>query len=191
MTKIGLLGGTFNPPHTAHLVIAQEALMTLGLSEVWFIPVHTPPHKTREQMASPEERFIMTQKATQHNDKFNVSDIELTRKGPSYTIETVKTLKKQTTDTEFYFIIGGDMAEQLDRWKDIHELKSMVTFVIADRPGFSSHSAHRENESVHVHVPQMDISSTMIRKRYAAGKNIRYYVADEVWRFIKERDLYG
>ncbi|WP_158737490.1 nicotinate-nucleotide adenylyltransferase [Alteribacillus sp. YIM 98480] len=189
-TKIGLLGGTFDPPHTAHLIIAQEALTALRLDEVWFIPVHTPPHKTREKMADPYERFDMTNKAIKGNKCFQASAIELERKGPSYTVETVKTLKEMTEDTEFYFIIGGDMAEQLENWKRIEELKRMVTFVVAQRPGYET--PQNENASImHIKVPQMEISSTLIRERRYQGKSIRYYVPEEVWEYIEERNLYG
>ncbi|MFB4164853.1 nicotinate-nucleotide adenylyltransferase [Alteribacillus sp. JSM 102045] len=188
--KIGLLGGTFDPPHIAHLIIAQEALSALQLDEVWFIPVHTPPHKVREKMADPSERYEMTKRAIANNESFQASAIELEREGPSYTIETIKTLIEMTEDTEFYFIIGGDMAEQLDTWKDIDTLKKMVTFVVAERPGYQGGPG--ENDGIkYIEVPQMEISSTVIRERCKESKSIRYYVPEEVWNFIEERDLYG
>ncbi|WP_240376538.1 nicotinate-nucleotide adenylyltransferase [Bacillus piscicola] len=188
--KIGLLGGTFDPPHLGHLIIAQEALTALKLDEVWFIPVYTPPHKTRKYMASPEERLEMTKRAVIDNAQFHVSAIELERKGPSYTIDTVKALRAKRPEAQFHFIIGGDMAEQLHTWKDIEELKQMLTFTIAERPGFQAQV--RDGDAFqYIEVPQLSISSTMIRQRQEMGRNLRYIVPDSVREFIEERELYG
>ncbi|RSL31547.1 nicotinate-nucleotide adenylyltransferase [Salibacterium salarium] len=189
-TKIGLFGGTFDPPHNAHLMIAQEALTVLNLDEIWFIPVYSPPHKTREYMAHPDERLQMTQKAIADNPQFQVSTMELERKGPSYTLETVDSLKEAYPQTSFYFIIGGDMAEQLHLWKDIEKLKELVTFAVIDRPGYSIQPIDLK-EMKYINMPQVDISSSMIRERHRLGKNIRYYIPDSVWAFIKEKNIYG
>ncbi|MFD2625663.1 nicotinate-nucleotide adenylyltransferase [Salibacterium salarium] len=189
-TKIGLFGGTFDPPHNAHLMIAQEALTVLQLDEVWFIPVYSPPHKTREHMATPAERLEMTEKAIEGNNQFQVSTIELERKGPSYTLETVEALKTAHPETSFYFIIGGDMAEQLHLWKDIEKLKNLVTFAVIDRPGYSIQPIDLK-EMKYIKMPQVDISSTVVRERHQSGKNIRYYIPDSVWKFIKEKNIYG
>ncbi|MFZ4451954.1 nicotinate-nucleotide adenylyltransferase [Salibacterium aidingense] len=188
--KIGLLGGTFDPPHNAHLMMAQETLITLELDEVWFIPVYSPPHKTREHMALPEERLDMTKRAIIDNSQFYVSTVELDRKGPSYTLDTVKGLKHDYPEAVFYFIIGGDMAASLESWKNIEELKEAVIFAVVDRPGYSvDHLSSRSMK--YIEMPQVDISSTMIRERIRNRNNIRYYIPDSVWKYIEEHQVYG
>ncbi|MGY4690381.1 nicotinate-nucleotide adenylyltransferase [Salibacterium sp. K-3] len=187
--KIGLLGGTFDPPHHAHLIIAQEALSVLKLDEVWFIPVYSPPHKSRDQMAGPGERLQMTKLAVEENPRFVTSAVELDRKGPSYTLDTVKRLNGQYPGTSFYFIVGGDMAASLPSWKNIDELKERVTFAVIDRPGYT---APRSGAGMYyIEVPLMDISSTMIRERIRSGGNIKYYLPERVRIFIEEHRLYG
>ncbi|SFL65620.1 nicotinate-nucleotide adenylyltransferase [Salibacterium qingdaonense] len=186
--KIGLLGGTFDPPHHAHLIIAQEALTILELDEVWFIPVYSPPHKSRDYMAGPDERLQMTKLAAEGNRHFFTSTVELDRKGPSYTLDTVKRLNEEYPDTDFYFIVGGDMAAGLSSWKNIEELMKRVTFAVIDRPGYSSPKSG--DSMCYIEVPLMDISSTMIRERIQQGRNIRYYLPEPVRTYIKENKLY-
>ncbi|MFD2704112.1 nicotinate-nucleotide adenylyltransferase [Salibacterium lacus] len=186
--KIGLLGGTFDPPHHAHLIIAQEALTILELDEVWFIPVYSPPHKSRDYMAGPNERLQMTKLAAEGNRHFFTSAVELDRKGPSYTLDTVKRLNKEYPDTDFYFIVGGDMAAGLSSWKNIEELMQRVTFAVIDRPGYSFPKSGER--MCYIEVPLMNISSTMIRERIQQGRNIRYYLPEPVRTFIKENKLY-
>ncbi|SFE28341.1 nicotinate-nucleotide adenylyltransferase [Alteribacillus iranensis] len=187
--KIGLMGGTFDPPHVAHLLIAQETLSSLGLDEIWFIPANIPPHKTRNHLTTSEDRLQMTQRAVNSNTKFHVCDIEFDRSGPSYTIDTVKELKRRHP-ADYYFIIGGDMAEQLHTWKDISTLNTLVTFVVAERPGYYAGKCEIEGIE-HIKVPQLDISSTLIRERCRKGENIRYFVPEDVRDWIRERELYG
>ncbi|GAF15405.1 nicotinate-nucleotide adenylyltransferase [Bacillus sp. JCM 19046] len=185
--RIGLFGGTFDPPHLGHMLIAQEALSELKLDEIWFIPVSTPPHKERQGLTSGENRFRMLTAATQNENRFKVSDIELKRKGKSFTIDTVKQLKEMHQNHHFYFLIGGDMVDMLDQWYQIDELKKLVTFVAFNRPGAA---AIKKKEVEFIPFIDVNISSTIIRKRVFENKPIRYFVSAEVEQVIKEYGLY-
>ncbi|ARI76994.1 nicotinate-nucleotide adenylyltransferase [Halobacillus mangrovi] len=187
MKRIGILGGTFDPPHHGHLIMAEYARNDLDLDEVWFIPSHVPPHKQGAKVAG-EDRLRMVQKAVESNPYFQASDVELTRKGTSYTVDTMKYLKDQFPENEFYFIIGGDMVEHLPQWHKIDELQNLVQFVGVKRSGY------RWNPEIPVHfveIPLIEISSSNIRERLFSGNSVRYLVPDSVYHFIKEHKLYG
>ncbi|WP_078390922.1 nicotinate-nucleotide adenylyltransferase [Shouchella patagoniensis] len=188
MKRVGLFGGTFDPPHIGHMLIAQEALSVVELDEIWFIPVSTPPHKKRVGLTSARDRYQMVEAALSDEPRFKTSDIELKRQGKSYTIDTVRQLKNEYPTHDFFFLIGGDMVEMLEKWYQIDELKKLVTFVAFNRPGSGSVG----NEELHV-VPfiEVNISSSLIRERSQSGKPIRYFVPSKVEELIKERGLYG
>jgi nicotinate-nucleotide adenylyltransferase len=190
MRRIGLFGGTFDPPHLGHMLIAQEALQRFHLDEVWFIPVHSPPHKERKWLTSTSDRLEMLQLVTKDEPKFRVSTIEIEREGRSYTIDTVKRLKEEYPYQQFYFLIGGDMIDYLPKWERIDELMSLVTFIGVRRPGSVSESIYSEQVEP-LDVVQVDFSSTEIRDRARKGRPIRYMVPREIDAFIKERRLYG
>ncbi|OIJ16180.1 nicotinic acid mononucleotide adenylyltransferase [Anaerobacillus arseniciselenatis] len=190
MRKIGLLGGTFDPPHFGHLLIAEQALEACQLDEVWFMPTKIPPHKKGSNLCSDEDRIEMVKKAINDHPFFKLSLIEFERNGPSYTIETMKELTAMYKENDFYFIIGGDMIEYLPKWKEIDELLNLVTFVGVKRPGFISTSIYSDN-LVLINVPQLEISSRDIRERLKQGRSIRYLLPDHVLAYIKERQLYG
>ncbi|WP_431798758.1 nicotinate-nucleotide adenylyltransferase [Halobacillus andaensis] len=185
--KIGLLGGTFDPPHLGHLIIAEHVLEAMGLEEVWFVPSHVPPHK-QKSVISADIRLKMVEKAIDTNPRFRVSSIELEREGKSYTIDTLKQLIKQFPAHEFSFIIGGDMVDYLDRWHRIDELESIVQFIGVDRGDTAVKSAR---DVIMVDIPRVDISSSLIREKLAKGGSARYLVADQVYDFIKENSLYA
>ncbi|WLR44013.1 nicotinate-nucleotide adenylyltransferase [Bacillus carboniphilus] len=187
MTKIGILGGTFDPPHHGHLLMASEVLHSLGLDEIWFMPNNVPPHKQETKVSSSEHRVKMLELAISENDNFKVSTIELERKGPSYTYDTMFLLKKRFPKVSFYFIIGGDMIEHLSNWKNINNLENLVTFVGVSRPGFSISSPYN---IITVAVPQFDVSSTMIRNRFNHQQQTRYLLPDSVLSYIEEYKLY-
>ncbi|WP_018923686.1 nicotinate-nucleotide adenylyltransferase [Salsuginibacillus kocurii] len=189
MKKIGLLGGTFDPPHSAHLVIAEAALEQCELDEIWFIPTHTPPHKEREGMTPSTKRLNMIRLATEDHPQFHVSTIEVERQGPSYTIDTVQTFKRESPDAEFYFIIGGDMADDLGTWKDISALRQLVTFVVTERPSYPSNPPF-EDGIIRVKVPGLEISSSELRRRVKQQISIRYLTPDSVRTYIEENQLY-
>jgi len=188
LKKVGILGGTFNPPHTGHLVIANEVLDILGLDTVWFMPNQVPPHKSVTEPISNADRLAMLELAVKDNPDFRIETVELERTGPSYTYETMKILKDMYKEHEFYFIIGGDMVEYLPKWHKIDELLKMVKFVGVSRPSYQDQT---EYEVLHVETPQMDISSSMIRERVKTGKSIRYLLPDPVRAYLEEHGLYG
>ncbi|WP_181350593.1 nicotinate-nucleotide adenylyltransferase [Thalassobacillus sp. CUG 92003] len=187
MKRIGILGGTFDPPHMGHLIIAEEVRCAIDLDEIWFIPSHTPPHK-QASTVSGADRLEMTKRAVEGNPHFRVSDIELRREGTSYTFDTIKALKQNETDAMFYFIIGGDMVEDLPNWYGIHELLELVQFVGVKRLG---HELSSELPVKKVNIPFVDISSTDIRKRAISGQTFRYFVPDSVAHYIKEHGVYA
>ncbi|BCB04901.1 nicotinate-nucleotide adenylyltransferase [Bacillus sp. KH172YL63] len=185
--KVGLLGGTFNPPHIGHLVIAEQALEKAGLDEIRFLPNHVPPHKQADERVSPQQRVNMLEKAIQGHPRFSIEKIELEREGASYTFDTIKLLTEREGNTEFSFIIGGDMIEYLPKWHRIDELQEMVKFIGVNRPAYT----HETPYDVHlIEVPAIDLSSSYIRDTVKKGQTVRYLVPDDVYRYIKEEGLY-
>lgn len=188
MKKVGILGGTFDPPHFGHLLIANEVLSKLNLDEIWFMPNQEPPHKKKSGLVKNEDRVQMLTLAIEGNPAFKVETIELQREGPSYTFDTMKMMDEQFSEHQFYFIIGADMIEYLPKWRNIDELVKLVQFVGVERPAYS----HQTDYSVlYVDVPAMDVSSSMIRDRVKKGKTIRYLLPDSVIQYIEEKHLYG
>lgn len=188
---IGLFGGTFNPPHIGHLIIAQEALKQLNLDEVWWMPASQPPHKKKVEDVLDEHRIEMVKNTIGNNNQFSLSLLEFERSGPSYTIDTIRLLKQRYPGTNFTFIMGGDMVHSLSSWHEIDQLNKLVQFAGVGREGFPVDHHWERYKVKHVEVPYIAISSTFIRSRYEAGENIRYFVADDVWKYIEEHQLYG
>lgn len=186
MKSIGILGGTFNPPHMGHLLIAEYVREELKLDEIWFIPTNEPPHKATTHITF-EQRVEMLSGAIEDNPPFAINMIEITRPGKSYTIDTIKELKREYPTYTFYFIIGADMVEYLPHWSRIDELINEVDFVGVNRTGFKLESQY---QVLTVDVPLIDISSSLIRQRFASGKSIKYLVPNKVFSYIKENRLY-
>ena len=187
MNKVGVIGGTFDPPHVGHLLIANDVRQKLSLDEVWFMPNHIPPHKQNKSVTPTPIRVEMIQAAVASNSSFRVETIELQRDGPSYTYDTMLLLAKKYPDTRCYFIIGADMVEYLPKWHNIEKLLEIITFVGVKRPGYTFSS---EYPVIEVEAPQMDISSTLIRKRVQEGWTSQYLVPDSVKEIIEEKRLY-
>ncbi|MDN4093358.1 nicotinate-nucleotide adenylyltransferase [Brevibacillus agri] len=187
--KVGIMGGTFDPIHCGHLLAAEQAREQAGLDEVWFMPSHIPPHKSREGLTEAHHRLQMVQLAIADHESFRVTDIELARKGPSYTYDTMVLLTQQFPDCQFSFIIGGDMVKILPQWYQFPQLIRMVRFIGLARPGTELEREACEYVTF-VEMPVWDISSTLIREKAAAGKSIRYLVPDAVERYIKENRFY-
>lgn len=188
MKKVGILGGTFNPPHTGHLVIANEVLNAYELDKIWFMPNQVPPHKNVASPINNADRLAMLELAIMDNTSFRVETVELDRSGPSYTYETMKILKDMYKDIDFYFIIGGDMVEYLPKWREIDKLLELVKFIGVSRPSYQDHSDY---DILYAKTPQMEISSSMIRERVKAGQSIRYLLPEPVRAYIEEHGLYG
>jgi len=188
MKKIGILGGTFNPPHQGHLIIANEVCHALKLDQVWFMPNQEPPHKKKAGGASNEDRISMLEMAIKGNIFFKIETIELDREGPSYTVDTMKILAARHPGHEYYFIIGADMVEYLPKWRQIDELLDLVTFVGVQRPGYRLETPY---PVLLVDIPAIEISSSLIRDRLHEGKTVDYLLPDSVIRQIREKQLYG
>jgi nicotinate-nucleotide adenylyltransferase len=186
--KVGLLGGTFNPPHIGHLVIAQQVLQKAQLDEIRFLPNQVPPHKRSDKTVSAKQRLRMLEGSVSGNPDFKIEKIELQREGVSYTYDTIKEMTKRDPEIEYSFIIGGDMIEYLPNWFRIDELMEMVHFIGVNRPDYSHETPYRLQ---FVEVPDLSISSSFIREAVKNNESIRYLVTDEVYRIIKEEKLYG
>jgi nicotinate-nucleotide adenylyltransferase len=185
------MGGTFDPIHHGHLVAANEVADRFALDEVVFVPSGQPWQKG--SAASPaEDRYLMTVIATASNPRFHVSRVDIDRAGPTYTVDTLRELRRQYGEqTELFFITGADALDKILSWKDADELFSLAHFVGVTRPGFTLSDAHLPAEAVSlVQVPAMAISSTDCRARVAVGKPIWYLVPDGVVQYITKRDLY-
>ncbi|MCM3716902.1 nicotinate-nucleotide adenylyltransferase [Fictibacillus phosphorivorans] len=189
--NIGLFGGTFNPPHIGHLMIAQEALKQLNLDEVWWMPASNPPHKKKVEDVSDNHRIEMVKKTIGNNNQFSLSLLEFERSGPSYTIDTVRSLNEKFPSVKFTFIIGGDMVHSLDSWHQIDQLKELVQFAGVGREGFPVDDHWERFHVKLVEVPTIGISSTFIRSKAKEKSNIRYFVTDDVWKYIEEHRIYG
>lgn len=187
MKRIGILGGTFDPPHLGHLIIAEEVRLALKLGEIWFIPSYTPPHKDKAKTAA-KHRMNMLKLAIKNNSSFQMNTIEVERLGKSYTFDTMEALNNDFPENEFYFIIGADMVEYLPNWNRVDELINLVNFVGVGRPGYKLDSAYSVRT---VDIPMIDISSTFIRNRLAKNQTVNYLVPETVYAYIKEKQLYG
>jgi len=188
------MGGTFDPIHIAHLVIAEAALEQCGLDRVLFIPSAHPPHKCEGGLSSIEDRIAMVRLAIEGNDHLELSDIETRREGKSYTIETVRELRAALGSNEhIYFIMGSDSLTQLSSWKAPKHLLDEVQIVVVRRPGVSEHEADPEalEKVLILDSPLMEISSSDIRRRAGEGRSIRYLVPAAVESYIREKNLYS
>ncbi|WP_100331642.1 nicotinate-nucleotide adenylyltransferase [Bacillus xiapuensis] len=187
MKKVGLLGGTFNPPHIGHLIIANEVLSALGLDEMRFLPSRNPPHKRMGAGIKDSDRINMLSAAIDGHPQFSLELTEMERSGKSYTYDTIKILKKREPETNFYFLIGGDMIEYLPKWYKVDELCEMVTLIGVRRPGYSVDTPYPVTL---VDAPEIHLSSTLLRQKAAAGQTLRYLLPEKVIAYIKENQLY-
>ncbi len=186
--RIGILGGTFNPVHLGHLRLAEEAQEKLKLDRVIFIPAKIPPHKERKGIAGARDRFRMTVLATQDHDKLFVSAIELDRPGKSYSIDTLRQLRKKYPAARLFFLIGSDSVPELPAWKNIDRLLELAQFMAAGRPGFTIRKL--PSRIGRLAGTKLDISSTGIRELRKKGKSIRYLVPEAVRKYIVRKKLY-
>jgi nicotinate-nucleotide adenylyltransferase len=186
--KIGILGGTFNPVHIGHLILAEEISEKLGLDKLIFVPAYLPPHKGTGDIISAAERLKMVRLAIEGNRGFAVSDIEIRRRGPSYTIDTVRALKKKFPQHTFFFITGSDLLNYLKEWKDLKDVIRLVTFIVATRPGYPLAKIPSYIRTVSIRA--VDISAFEIRRCIKDGRSFRYLVPDVVYRYIRAKRLY-
>jgi nicotinate-nucleotide adenylyltransferase len=191
--KIGILGGTFNPIHIGHLFMAEAVKEELHLDKVIFLPCFIPPHKLNNQIiAKPTDRLKMLKLATANNKDFIVSDIELKRKGISYTKESLILLKDMYKGYELYFIIGSDTLAELDTWKDIEEVLSMCQFVVVKRPRFIQKKCDKFQDKVKLlDITGLNISASQIRQRIKENKSVKYLIPQAVEDYINKHNLYA
>lgn len=187
MKKVGILGGTFDPPHIGHLIIANEVLHAKKLDEIWFMPNQEPPHKIKSRAVTNSQRVEMLKLSIESTTAFRVETIELDREGKSYTYDTMKLLNETYPHHDFYFIIGADMVEYLPKWYKVQELLEIVQFISVNRPEYQLETDYPVQ---YVKVPEINISSSLIRERVKEGETISFLVRDEVKRYIEENRLY-
>jgi nicotinate-nucleotide adenylyltransferase len=198
LTAVGILGGTFNPPHLAHMVCASEARAQLSLERVLLVPTGVPPHKPMDDEPGPMHRLEMCRLALgEHRDWLQVSAIEINRDGPSYTVDTLREIHATHPGDELTFIVGGDMAWSLPAWQEPEAILELASVAVAERAGARREEvrarlagmagAHRIS---YIDVPRLDISSSALRRRVREGRPIDYLVADAVADYIDQRRLY-
>lgn len=188
MKKVGILGGTFNPPHIGHLLVANEVRHALDLDEVRLMPTAVPPHKTAPGDATAAQRLRMVELAVADMDGLVVSQFEVERGGISYTYDTMEQLTTLEPENDFYFIIGGDMIDLLPEWHRIEELVTLVHLVGVGRPGTIGATNF---PIIHVDIPQIDLSSTLIRQRFVDKGSVQLLIPPTVEAFIRKEGLYG
>nr|WP_134005141.1 nicotinate-nucleotide adenylyltransferase [Streptomyces sp. 846.5] len=189
--RIGVMGGTFDPIHNGHLVAASEVASQFHLDEVIFVPTGEPWQKDRRPVSPAEDRYLMTVIATASNPQFSVSRIDVDRKGPTYTTDTLRDLRAEHADADLFFITGADALSQIFSWRNAEELFDLAHFIGVTRPGHTlSDPGLPEGGVSLVEVPALAISSTDCRVRVARGEPVWYLVPDGVVRYIDKRRLY-
>jgi nicotinate-nucleotide adenylyltransferase len=196
VARLGLLGGTFNPPHIGHLVCARQALAQLGLDRVLLVPVREPPHKEAEADPGVEHRVELCRRAVAGDELLEVSRIEADVPGPSFSVDTLSRLHDRSPGDQLTFIVGGDMAFSLPNWREPEAILELAELGVAEREGVRRSdilerlSGLRTERLRFVDMPRLDVSSSLIRRLVAAGRPIRYLVPIGVEAYIEEADLY-
>jgi nicotinate-nucleotide adenylyltransferase len=196
--SVGVLGGAFNPPHVGHLVLAQEAFYSLGLDELVLVPTGEAAHKRIDPEPGPEVRLAMTRAAVEGVDGVRVSDVEVRREGPSYAYRTLELLLDELPESDLTFVMGADVAAGLESWRRPERVVELARIAVAARPGVDRSVAEgtlerlsSPREPVTIDMPELAISSTMVRERVAAGKPVRWLVPDAVAAMIEREGIYA
>lgn len=196
--RIGVFGGTFDPPHIGHLILASEAMDQLGLDKILWILTADPPHKQEKILSPVSDRLAMVRAAIQGNPAFEISRVEIDRPGPHYALDTVKILQQHDPDAELIYLIGADSLHDIPTWHKPQELINQVAgFGVMLRPDIDFDLAALEKlfpglsvKLAFIDTPLIQISSSQIRKRAAAGRTYRYFVQHEVYQIIEKKQLY-
>lgn len=200
--RVGVIGGTFDPVHYGHLVIAEEVYAALDLAEMLFVPAGQPPHKPESMVASAEHRLAMLELAIAGNAHFSISRVDVERPGPSYTVETLRLLRERWGEqTAIYFVIGWDSLEDFFTWRDPAGILERLSYLVAvRRPGYNEDGSYRASLEARlpgilqrllvVSAPQLDISSTDLRARVASTRPIKYQLPESVEQYIVQNRLY-
>lgn len=188
--KVCILGGSFNPIHLGHLILANTVLEEFQLDEIIFVPCYIQPLKSDKDFASPNHRLEMIRLAIKNNPRFTFSDIEINRKGKSYTVDTLRYYKKKYDN--LYFVIGADNIKDFHRWKEPDEILKLAQLIVTNRGGYDLKipSRIRGRKILVCRIPQIEISSTMIRERIRKNQSIKYLVTEEVENYIIQNNLY-
>lgn len=198
MKKIGIVGGTFNPIHLAHLYIAYEAKCQLNLDKIIFMPAGSPPHKRDNEVLEASLRYNMVCEAIKSYEDFEISNYEIQKKGYSYTYETLEKFKLK--DNELYFITGADCLMDIEKWKNPQEIFRLSKLAVFNRPGYSNKNLRIQKDKIEekfntniefLDIMDLEISSSMIRKRISEGKRVDFFLPKEVLNFIKENNIYN
>jgi nicotinate-nucleotide adenylyltransferase len=196
--RVGILGGAFNPPHIGHLVCAQEALLQLELDKVVFVPVGEAPHRAIAEDPGAAARLELVELAIADDERFTSSRLELDREGPSYTSDTLRELRSAAPEDEHFLILGGDQAAALPMWHEPEEVLSLATVAVVERVSWTRNAIGikiarlRGSDRVrYLDMPLIQVSSSAIRRRVAAGRPIRYLVPGAVASYIESNGLYG
>lgn len=197
--KVGILGGTFDPPHMGHLMLAEWAREEVGLDQILFLPAGSPYKKKDHPVQDGADRLKMVELAIAGHEGFAVSDLELSRKGSTYTFETMELLNRLHPQTEYYFIMGSDCLFSIQDWKEPGRIFAACHVIAAARNASSREELEKKRKELEerygasirlLFFPEIEISSSEIRKRAAEGRSIRYMVPDGVIRYIEDRGLY-
>lgn len=196
--SVGVLGGAFNPPHVGHLVLAQEAVYALGLDELVLVPTGEAPHKRIEPEPGPGVRLAMARAAVEGIEGVRASPVEVEREGPSYAYRTLELLLDESPGSELTFVMGADVAAGLESWARPERVVELARVAVAARPGVDMGVVEdvlarlsSPREPVTLEMPELAISSTMVRERVAAGKPVRWLVPDAVAAMIEKEDIYA
>lgn len=184
--KIGILGGTFNPPHIGHIILAQEVIQKVGLKKVFFIPTNIPPHKESHNLSA-KHRINMIKKMIVGDRRFRMLDIEIKRGGVSYTIDTVRELKVKFPKDDFYLIVGSDLANDFGNWRYYKDLKQEIKIVVAKRRDYPLKA---RGDFITVGIVQMGIASSYIRSLIKKRFSVKYLVTGEIADYIEKHKLY-
>ncbi len=196
MPRVGLLGGTFNPPHVGHLVCATQALGQLDLDRVLFVPVHEPPHKGMEIEPGVAHRVELCRLAVEGEERLGVSLADANVPGPSFTVDTLRRLNERSPGDQLTFIVGGDMAHSLPNWREPEAILELAEVAVAEREGIRRNDIIDRLAGLPVDrvrffdMPRLDVSSSLVRRYLAAGRPIRHLVPEAVERYIADAGLY-
>jgi nicotinate-nucleotide adenylyltransferase len=198
LARIGVFGGTFNPPHVGHLACVGAAISQLGLERVLLMPVARPPHKQALEDPGAEHRVAMCRLAVAGDRRVEVSELEVERGGPSYTVDTLRALHQANPQDELTFLAGGDMAASLPGWREPEQVLRLARFAVAEREGAERAEVERalaglagRDRVEFFEMPRIDVSSSAIRRAIAAGRAVRDLMPDTVARYIEDHGLYG
>jgi nicotinate-nucleotide adenylyltransferase len=187
--RIGILGGTFDPPHVGHLIVASDVCAALELDRLLLVPSASPPHKQGQVRATAEQRLEMVRAAVADDARFLVDDIELRRPGASYSVDTLRAFQLRYPRADLFFVIGADQFREFHSWREPDEVARLARLVVVTRDGdtVSGESAYAFEP---VSVTRIDLSATDVRRRIRAGESIRYFVPDPVRELIEREGLY-